>query len=483
MNPESPTLQNAMNGGLVHRSASRDSLGSLALVHVGRFATDVRCVGFRWPVHFGKRPRFHRLSDSVQHEPSGFLRHADGTPEFVAADSVLRVGDTPDRHEPLVQSERGIFKDGIDLVAELLLARLDVALQLTARLQHADAIRAALGANGLALRPLDPLHILVADVKVREVTDSGEQRCWKISHSTGLCDIIACQGMEERTLAFCASVLGVVSFKPSPQAGSEKGVFALQQFSIFRLASLGDGKVQPFVVAFFKVSHHAVRPVDNQSSLKAATMIAVVVFIQKRHHVADKRHFFLRMLKSGFLGFFQEFALNHQIAGHLLCDIMLRFDAIQAPTAGAVLAVFQMRHRHICTIQAALPHAAPFTLECVDCRDRLLQSPSEVRVRRVFQDQPNFVDGFGGCVCVNHILDHSFAFFPDAFYCCKFHGSAFVSGLCCCHALIIWLIGSASSKSVPLLCYQSTHVSHIGCGSSAKSFNCASSALMTVSHE
>ena len=152
-----------------------------------------------------------------------------------------------------------------------------------------------------------------------------------------------------------------------PQAVSEKDVFSLHQFRVFRLATFCDWKVQPFVVTFFNVSHYTVRPIDGQSSLKAAAMIAVVVFIQKRHHFADKRQFFLRMLKSGFPGVFQLFALNHQIANRLLCDLMFRFYASQAPTVAQVGAVFQMRHRHICTLQAALPLAAPFfSLESVD---------------------------------------------------------------------------------------------------------------------
>ena len=74
----------------------------------------------------------------------------------MAAYSVLRVGDTPDRDEPLIETQRRIFKDCPDLVTELLPAVF--APKHLPGFDLADPFPAAMRANDLSIRPLHLGH-------------------------------------------------------------------------------------------------------------------------------------------------------------------------------------------------------------------------------------------------------------------------------------------------------------------------------------
>src|SRR5688572_1928174 len=58
----------------------------------------------------------------MEHEPRGFLSHADGAREFVGRNAVLAIGYHANRDEPMLQGQRGVFKDGSDSHRKLLLA-------------------------------------------------------------------------------------------------------------------------------------------------------------------------------------------------------------------------------------------------------------------------------------------------------------------------------------------------------------------------
>src|SRR5207249_2260460 len=113
------------NDSLVRRRASETNLlDALTLVHVARFATDVRLVNFDVSGHHFEGSRSHSESDAVKHEPRRLLSDAESASEFVRTDPVLRVGRKPDSGEPLVQAERRVLKDRPEFDAELFLARL-----------------------------------------------------------------------------------------------------------------------------------------------------------------------------------------------------------------------------------------------------------------------------------------------------------------------------------------------------------------------
>ena len=61
----------------------------------------------------------HGEPDSLEHEPRGFLRHADGSVNLPRADTILAVGNLPDGRQPLIQAERAILEDGTGLEREL----------------------------------------------------------------------------------------------------------------------------------------------------------------------------------------------------------------------------------------------------------------------------------------------------------------------------------------------------------------------------
>src|SRR5439155_19475956 len=63
-----------------------------------------------------------RLADSVKHKPRTLLSHTKRARQLTRANSVLRVGNQPDRRKPSVKADRTIFHDRAHLDAELLFA-------------------------------------------------------------------------------------------------------------------------------------------------------------------------------------------------------------------------------------------------------------------------------------------------------------------------------------------------------------------------
>lgn len=171
-NVASPPLNRADNRS--HMGAS----GFLALhhpfalvaVHEASLAADEGLINFDLPVEllgFG----LQRETQTRQHEPRGFLSHAEGAREFVAADTVLAVGDQPERREPLFEPERGIFEDGSDFERELGLGVFGVALVSPLALQPRDIAPAADGASDLTGRPSDRFDSLPAVSEILEEDD------------------------------------------------------------------------------------------------------------------------------------------------------------------------------------------------------------------------------------------------------------------------------------------------------------------------
>ena len=103
-----------------------------------------------------------------------FLGHAKRPVQLVRTDPVLRVGDAPDRDEPLVEPEGRVLKDRADLVAENMFAAFVAAQQLP-RLNLTDPLALAMRANDRPAGPFDLNHQLVALVDVREVADGFDQ--------------------------------------------------------------------------------------------------------------------------------------------------------------------------------------------------------------------------------------------------------------------------------------------------------------------
>jgi hypothetical protein len=143
----------------------------LAAVHVTSKTTDESFVNFNAAAKWlCKRSSLHSKSDSVDHEPRGFLRDADSSVDLVRTNSVFAVRNHPDNHQPLIQAERRILKDGAYLDRELsaLMAALALPLLLLGKKRH---ISTATSRTDNAIRPSPRYQIAQAVIRIREVND------------------------------------------------------------------------------------------------------------------------------------------------------------------------------------------------------------------------------------------------------------------------------------------------------------------------
>jgi len=145
-------------------------------------AADESLVRFDAPAQSGQRPVLHRQPDTVQHEPAGFLRHAERPRDFVGADAVLIVDEHPDGREPLVQTDGRIFEDSPDLDRELLPGVLCVALPSAIRRQERDVLAPAGRAGDTTVRPSERRQEAQAHVGVSEEPD-------RLYESRGVCSM------------------------------------------------------------------------------------------------------------------------------------------------------------------------------------------------------------------------------------------------------------------------------------------------------
>lgn len=162
-------LQDAMHRSLANRAASTNDAPAFGFVHVSRQTTDECGIGFAWSLEFIQPANFHRFANTVQHEPSRLLSNADRAGEFVAADSILAIGDCPHGNEPLIQTEWAGLKNRPDARRELFAAFF--APHDVAGGNLADALAVAMGAGDFAGRPLDVPHVGFGHAGIGEVAD------------------------------------------------------------------------------------------------------------------------------------------------------------------------------------------------------------------------------------------------------------------------------------------------------------------------
>lgn len=115
-------LDNSHNGSFVFWPASGDFLAAFVDVHVPRFPADERLINLDLSASATELTGIlglHRKANSMEHEPSGFLCDTESAVNFPRANTILAVGNHPDRGKPLVQTERAILKNGSDLDGEL----------------------------------------------------------------------------------------------------------------------------------------------------------------------------------------------------------------------------------------------------------------------------------------------------------------------------------------------------------------------------
>jgi len=152
-------------------------LGSLFSVHEAGLTADECFIHFDVPVQFSP-VLLHCKPDSVRHEPCGFLGDMQGSVNFIAADSVLVIGEHPHCHEPFIEAHGTVLHDGSNLDAELPPGMVVSALPHTARAQEMDLIAATSGADHFAIWPALLCKIRKAVVQIAEIQDCFLERSW-----------------------------------------------------------------------------------------------------------------------------------------------------------------------------------------------------------------------------------------------------------------------------------------------------------------
>lgn len=167
-------MEHAKNG-LFAETASPALETGLAFVpmHIASLRADVSFIDFdslTFTAHRFNRTALESKADTVPHVPSGLLGDSKCAVKFPRTDTVLGVGDEPERSKPFVQWNRAVLENGADLYRKLLLAL--KALPNTAGAQVARALCPAVAAFRLAIGPSKTSQKLYAKVFVREVNNS-----------------------------------------------------------------------------------------------------------------------------------------------------------------------------------------------------------------------------------------------------------------------------------------------------------------------
>jgi hypothetical protein len=160
-------------------TGAADDARTLALVHVSCFAADESFVDLDFARQLATILALLRESDPVKHEPRGFLGHVQRPCDLAGANAVLAIENEPHRRQPLVQTERRVFKDRSNLDGELPFRMSCAALPAQLILKETDFIGTA-GRTHNAVLPLRPTSdkVVQAVLLIREIQDRFLQALW-----------------------------------------------------------------------------------------------------------------------------------------------------------------------------------------------------------------------------------------------------------------------------------------------------------------
>lgn len=139
------------------------------LVHVPGRAANEAFIDFNRAGQLGAnhRPHVERQSDSMQHEPRGFLSHSKGPRQFARRRSVLRVHDYPHGRQPFLKAKRRVLKQRADLHGKLFPTF--PTFPDAPSLQESRVRLSAMRANHIAIRPAKITHEFQGSIRVGEV--------------------------------------------------------------------------------------------------------------------------------------------------------------------------------------------------------------------------------------------------------------------------------------------------------------------------
>jgi hypothetical protein len=183
----STAFQEADYKGFITSTSPLNLALSDILVHVPRKAADESFVYLNnlfTAADFHKRTALHSKSDSVEHEPCGFLSDANSPTELIRTYSILTVGQHPNGSQPLVEGDRRILKDSPDLDAELPFGVDALALPFLLILKE-SRIGATTGRAHDAFRPAQTNHVTERVIGISKEPDSFLE-CFWLSHNTDI---------------------------------------------------------------------------------------------------------------------------------------------------------------------------------------------------------------------------------------------------------------------------------------------------------
>jgi hypothetical protein len=130
------------------------------------------------PTHLEQRAALEGLTNAVEHEPCSLLGNAERTSDFVAADSILDIGDEPDSGKPLLKSQRRVLEDGAHLGSELPFGMGAFALPFPLSRQEGH-IGTPTGGASDPIRPTALSHVFQTVIGIGEVDNSFLEGTWR----------------------------------------------------------------------------------------------------------------------------------------------------------------------------------------------------------------------------------------------------------------------------------------------------------------
>jgi hypothetical protein len=156
-------------------------------VHVSGFAADEGFINFDFTRSLPERTALHSKADTMEHEPSRFLRDFEMTRNLARANAVLAIDDQPSCRKPFVESNWGVLENRADLHGILFAACL--ALPNFSGIQEVGIGSGARGANCFPVRPVENRKELTRIISVAEEPNCLKKRIGQLFHDSTISEI------------------------------------------------------------------------------------------------------------------------------------------------------------------------------------------------------------------------------------------------------------------------------------------------------
>ena len=158
-------LDHAEENLLAFRPASSNLSFAFRLVHIAGLAANEGFVHFDFTTQLAAVNVLQTKTNPVKHMPRALLGNLKRPVDLPGANAVLHAGLHPNRHQPLVQGDGGIFHDGSHFDRELGQRMAGLALPHAAGSDVSNVLRPARGADH-AVSPCDAMRHEVVDAIV-----------------------------------------------------------------------------------------------------------------------------------------------------------------------------------------------------------------------------------------------------------------------------------------------------------------------------